>query len=121
MVINLPEFPKVKILECHSIPDLVGKEAVIVRYTDPDKVKYSIEVVLTAPITIKMQMQLPWGGGTAEVDQEMVGPFPFRPDELELVVETKLTELPAFFDDQLKDIELDPEKKPKAGEDDKPK
>ncbi len=65
----------VTIKECHSIPDLVGREAKIVAMASPDFAKYPIQVVLTGePIKVKTLL------GEGETN----GPFTFWEDELEL-------------------------------------
>lgn len=66
---------KVKILECHKMPDLVGKIAKVVAMVDPEQSKYPIGVELDEPIDMEVQM------GTLKTG----GPFGFREDELELV------------------------------------
>ena len=75
---------KVKILECHSIPDLVGKEAKIVAELDAEVSKYPFQVMLT---NWKMPFEHPILG-----KGETSGPFPFREDELELIQDTPLPE-----------------------------
>lgn len=106
---TLPEFPKVTILECHSMPDLVGKEARIISYADPEMGKYPVQIILVSPIEITIQT--PFG----EAKAMTVGPFPFRPEELELiqVLPEKLSDA---LENAFKDIDLDPEKKPKEDE-----
>lgn len=81
----------VVIKECHSIPDLVGKEAKVIALVDPEIGKYPIRVVLTEPLL----MDTPFGKG------EVAGPFPFREDELELKTEHKGDEgiPPVFLED----------------------
>jgi len=82
---KLPEFPEVKILECHALPELVGKAGKIITYTNPDISKYPLQIILISPIKIKMDTPM----GEAEVDT--IGPFPFRPDEVELITETEIS------------------------------
>ncbi|MDZ4247124.1 MAG: hypothetical protein U1D67_08395 [Dehalococcoidia bacterium] len=65
----------VKILECHSIPDLVGKEGKIAAELTPDISQYPFMVVLTEPFILK----------TEHGQAQTKGPFPFRENELELV------------------------------------
>ena len=65
---------KVKILECHKMPDLVGRTAKVVAVVDPEQDKYPIKVDLDEPLEIPH----PMGKLMA------TGPFMFREDELEL-------------------------------------
>ena len=65
---------KVKILECHKMPDLVGKEAKVVAMVDPEEDKYPIKVNLDEPL----EMPHPLG------KLQLTGPFEFREDELEI-------------------------------------
>jgi len=65
---------KVKILECHKMPALVGKIAKVVTMNDPETNKYPIEVKLVEPIEQEVEV------GTLAIS----GPFGFREDELEL-------------------------------------
>lgn len=67
----------VKIKECHSIPELVGKEAKVVIQADPEASRYPFMVVLTGD---PIQIATPFGMGKTK------GPFPFREDELELII-----------------------------------
>lgn len=69
----------VKILECHKMPDLVGKTAKVLSVGDPAVIKHPILVMLPEPIEIKMETSI----GTATI--QVAGPFPFREDELEPV------------------------------------
>ena len=72
---NIGELVTIK--ECHNIPDLVGKEAKVVSMVDPELAKYPIQVILTGDaITI----ETPMGKGQTK------GPFPFREDELEILL-----------------------------------
>ena len=64
---------KVKIVECHKMPDLVGKIAKVVSVTEADKAEYPILVELEEPI----ELPHPLGKLMA------TGPFMFREDELE--------------------------------------
>ena len=67
---------KVKIKECHALPQVVGLEAEVVAMDDPETTRHPIQVVLTGdPVTIQTQI------GTGQTK----GPFPFREDELELL------------------------------------
>lgn len=70
---------KVKILECHKIPDLVGREAKIVALADPEFAHYPVQVMLFEPM--ELQMETPFG----IVEGKAKGPFSFREDELQLV------------------------------------
>ena len=58
---------KVKIKECHKIPELVGEEAVIVAVADQELATY--------PVTVKIS--------SGEHEGKLCG---FREDELELVL-----------------------------------
>lgn len=64
---------KVKIKECHKMPDLVGKLAKVVAVVDPEVDKYPIKVQLDEGIDFPH----PLGKIVA------TGPFEFREDELE--------------------------------------
>ena len=66
---------KVKILECHKMPDLVGKIAKVVAMVDPEADKYPIKVILEESEAIEVPHPL---GKLI-----MTGPFEFREDELE--------------------------------------
>lgn len=81
---------KVKILECHSIPQLVGREAKVVAIMDPQMSAYPVAVVLDGEA---ITLETPFGPGHTQ------GPFPFRENELELVGPVKPTELPKFLKD----------------------
>jgi len=87
------------ISECHSIPELVGKKAIVVQI-DKAKDKYPILVKTTEEIEIKITVP-----GIGIVIAKADGPFPFREDELELVTQTK-TSIP---DDILKAFDEDTE------------
>jgi hypothetical protein len=65
---------KVIIKECHSVPELVGKEAKVVVLIDPELTKYPLQVLL---INDPVEVQTSLGKASSQ------GPFPFREDELE--------------------------------------
>ncbi|MDP2727324.1 MAG: hypothetical protein Q8P59_07245 [Dehalococcoidia bacterium] len=67
---------KVKILECHATPELVGRQAKVVAMMDPAMSKYPIAVVLDGEA---LTFETPFGPAHTQ------GPFPFRENELELV------------------------------------
>ncbi len=68
---------KVTIMECHAIPELVGKSATVVATGQAGK--YPVVVQIEEAITVKIQ---PFPGlvGMAKLDK-----FPFREDELQPV------------------------------------
>ena len=68
---------KIKVLECHSIPQLVGMEATIIK-NDCDG-KYPLVIEIAEPIPVKVQ---PFPGLIGQMPMKQ---FPFREEELELV------------------------------------
>jgi hypothetical protein len=87
---------KVIIKECHKMPDLVGKEAKVLSMADPEIVQYPVLVMLPEPMILKLET--PFGPGEVHV----AGPFPFREDELEVMVAKDIPDefKKAFEDDK---------------------
>jgi hypothetical protein len=76
---------KVKILECHSIPELVGKTGKIMAMASPEVSKYTCIVMLLEAIEMTFE---PVDG--FKIIAKTTGPFPFREDELVLETETQI-------------------------------
>lgn len=70
---------KVKVLECHKYPELVGQEAEVIAMVAPEVSPYQIKVKMTS----------------GEHEGQVCG---FREDELEEIQEKK-TEIPQVFED----------------------
>jgi hypothetical protein len=86
---------KVIIKECHSMPQIVGKQGrVVAQYIPEYREKYALDVLLDEPIDLPLPAIML--GGMGNLKAEIRGPFPFRPDELELVND-KPTEIPDAF------------------------
>ena len=66
---------KVTILECHSMPDLVGKAGRVIGEFLPEYQKHPLLVELAEAI----KLELPIG------EVQFKGPFPFRAEELEVI------------------------------------
>lgn len=86
---------KVTIKECHSMPDLVGKTGTVraLLFVDEHN-KYPLYVTLDEPFMITQAGPIP--GMTIGIP--WVGPHFCRPEELELVGETKPSIIPSAFD-----------------------
>lgn len=85
---------KVTIKECHSMPQIVGKTGVVKALLLVDaKNKYPLSVVLDEPVIIQQDGPIP--GMTIGIHFQ--GPCYCRPDELELVGETKPVIIPDAF------------------------
>jgi hypothetical protein len=81
---------KVKIKECHKMPEIVGKTGAVTGWCDKEKMGYPLMVVLDEPVFIPIA-QL--GGGLAVPYQ---GPHFCRPEELESA-DIKLLDIPDAF------------------------
>lgn len=98
---------KVTIKECHSMPQIIGKTGTVkaLLFVDEHN-KYPLSIVLDEPVVIEQAEPIP--GMTIGIS--WAGPYFCRPDELELVGETKPAIIPDAFNKAFKD-----EKPPETG------
>ncbi len=75
---------KVKIMECHKNPELVGREAEIIKFHEGER--WPVELKLVEGMEAQAVNILTGEKQTVQI----YGPFYFREDELELVITTPI-------------------------------